>query len=404
MQQLCILATFRVRPSEEAKVNVLIAAVSAPMHMNGVSRHAASLATALLQTESISKVHFVAGDWQREMFREIIEKSDARLHTHFVNPRFGNLGRLSWYYRELPHVEEQLEVDVVHLAYPAPIRSGAFRCAYVVSLHDLYPFDIPENFGMVRSVIARAIMRQCIERVDGIACVSESTRSGLETWFPEAAPKAVIVHNVVEPGRLHPMSRSALLPGERPFLLCVAQHRRNKNVPLAIRVFERVLRERIIPYNARLLVVGIQGPETGEIQETIRELKLERNVLLLSGLSEAELQRCYRQCRLLIAPSTIEGFGLPVAEALQSGCPVVCSDIPAFREVGGEACRYVAWGDGVVKRYVQAVSEVLNSPRPSPIHLPHLSSRMIGQKYANWYHRLTCSSVSEFWYATATRT
>ncbi len=55
-------------------VKILIAAVSAPVHMNGVSRHAANLATALLQTSSVSELHFVAGSWQKEMFRRTCER------------------------------------------------------------------------------------------------------------------------------------------------------------------------------------------------------------------------------------------------------------------------------------------------------------------------------------------
>ena len=384
-------------------MKVVIAAVSAPIHMNGVSRHAASLANALLQTSAVSKVHFVAGIWQKEMFRQTCELSDPRLHMHFVNLADANISRLVWYYRELPHVAAQLEADVVHFAYPAPVRSAAFRCATVLSLHDLYPFDIPENFGRLSRPVTQVLMRRCIKRVDAVACVSEATKARLEHWFPAEARKAITIPNVVERDRSNRIDRFAAIPDDKTFFLCVAQHRSNKNVPLAIRVFGRILRKRMIPCSSQLVVVGIEGPDTRAIHAEIKELKLEANVLLLSGLSDAELQWCYRHCRLLLAPSRIEGFGLPIGEALLAGCPVVCSQIPAFREIGGDMCHYVTWGEGLLQGYENAIRTVFESPRPNPVSLPQFSSRAIGNKYMGLYESLACSGISEFWYATATR-
>ena len=385
-------------------MKVVIAAVSAPMHMNGVSRHAANLARALLQTSVVSKVHFVAGIWQKEMFRQACELNDPRLHMHFVDLMDANLSRLVWYYRELPHVAAQLEADVVHFAYPAPMQSAAYRCATVLSLHDLYPFDIPENFGRLSRPFTQALMRRCVKRVDAVACVSEATQTRLEKLFPAQARKTVTIPNVVERDRSIRMDRFAAIPDDRTFFLCVAQHRANKNVPLAIRIFGRILRKRMIPCSSQLVVVGIEGPDTRAIQAEISELRLAANVLLLSGLSDAELQWCYRHCRLLLAPSKIEGFGLPIGEALLAGCPVVCSDIPAFREVGGDRCHYVRWGEGLLQEYENAIRAVLESPRPNPVSLPDFSLRTIGNKYVSLYETLACSGVSEFWYATATRT
>jgi glycosyltransferase involved in cell wall biosynthesis len=370
--------------------------------MNGVSRHAANLAGSLLQTSGISRVHFIAGEWQKGMFRDICDSANPRFHSHYVSPGFGNLSRLSWYFRELPHIVDQLKPDLIHYACPAPVPARVSRCTTVVSLHDMYPFDVPDNFGRFRSSITRTIMRQCLRSVDGIACVSESTRRRLESWFPELIEKAETIHNIVAPVRRPPESRPGKFADELPFVLCVAQHRLNKNVPLAIRIFERLLRHRILPRNAQLLVVGIEGPQTRAIRKEIREARLEQQVVLLSGLSDAELYRRYDECLLLLAPSTTEGFGSQVAEAMLRGCPVVCSDIPPFREIGSDACHYVEWGDGLVKRYTEAVSEVLRMPRPEPAALPQFSSRLIGRKYAAFYRRLACPVVSTFWYASAT--
>jgi glycosyltransferase involved in cell wall biosynthesis len=374
-------------------MNVVIAAMSAPAHMNGVSRHAANLARALLSTCAISEVHFLAGAWQKEMYRSILGACDSRLHTHWISLREANLSRLVWYYRELPCIATQLDADVVHLTFPAPTAPAAFACPTVLSLHDLYPFDIPRNFGRLKSALARHTVAQCVRRVDAIACVSSLTRIELARRFPAEAHKAQVIHNVVEFRVPAVMTGNLALLKGRNFVLCVAQHRSNKNIPLVVRVFERLLAERVLPAEARLVVVGITGPETQKIEEEIRDARLTRKVLLLSGLSDAELRWCYENCELLVAPSSTEGFGLPIAEALLAGARVVCSDIPAFRELGGELCHYVPWTHDPETAYVRTIRGALSGTPPCGASLLHLSAACVGEQYAHLYGELACSPV-----------
>lgn len=373
-------------------MNVVIAAMSAPTQMNGVSRHGANLARALVSTKTISEIHFIAGAWQKEMFRSALGVCDPRLHTHWIQLRDANISRLSWYYRELPCIAAQLEADIVHLTFPAPMAIAAYPCATVLSLHDLYPFDIPCNFGRLRSVLARHIVAKCVRHVDAITCVSSVTQAEFVARFPELCHKTRVVHNFAEfkaPAAL----TSHLEPlRDRPFVLCVAQHRSNKNIPLAIRVFERLLAQRILSPEARMVVVGMPGPETRNIEEEIRNGRLGRKVFLFSGLSDAEVRWCYENCELLFTPSSVEGFGAPVAEALLAGARVVCSDIPAFREVGGEACHYVPWTHDPIETYVRAIHEALTSPTHRGVSPLQLTAAAIGERYAGVYSDLACSS------------
>ncbi|HUZ96370.1 MAG TPA: glycosyltransferase family 1 protein [Edaphobacter sp.] len=375
-------------------MNVVIAAMSAPTHMNGVSRHAANLARALLSTKAISEIHFVAGAWQKEMFRGALGVCDPRLHSHWIPLREANLSRLFWYYRELPCIAAQLEADIVHLTFPAPTAVAAYPCATVLSLHDLYPFDIPCNFGRLKSAVARHTIFQCVRRVDAIACVSSVTQMEFARRFPTLTHKTQVIHNVVEfrvPASIS--GRLETLKGYR-FILCVAQHRSNKNIPLAIRVFERLLGKRILPAETRLVVVGIPGPETRNIEEEIRNARLSRKVLLFSGLSDAEMRWCYENCLILLAPSSMEGFGLPVAEAILAGARVVCSDIPAFREVGGEACHYVPWTHDPVEIYVGAIRDALGATPYRCVLSLQLAAASIGERYASFYGDVACATFA----------
>jgi glycosyltransferase involved in cell wall biosynthesis len=377
-------------------MKVVVAALSAPAQQNGVSRHALNLVRALLCRQSVTTLHLLAGTWQGEMYRNALPHTDKRLHTHWVSLRDVNLSRLLWYLRELPFIARQFEADVVHLTFPAPIASKVVCCPIVLSLHDLYPFQVPGNFGVLKSILARKTVEQCIRRADAIACVSRNTRDQLAERFPVEARKAVVIPNVVESD----MSPSPACEPEplrgRSFVLCVAQHRRNKNVPLAIRVFENVIRAGVLSADSCLVVVGICGPETATIQALIGKLNLRGKVLLWSGISDAELRWCYENCALLLAPSSVEGFGFPIVEGILAGSRIVCSDIPAFREVGGERCRFVPWNSNAVEAYTAAIREMLKLPKPRPTSLPHLSAAVVGRQYSELYQSLFCSRLPEF--------
>ena len=377
-------------------MKVVIAAMSAPAQLNGVSRHSVNLVRALLSACAVTDLHFLAGEWQREMFQSALGEMDRRLHMHWISLRDANWSRLAWYYRELPLIATQLEADLVHLSFPAPMSSDAFHCPTILSLHDMYPFDIPKNFGRWRSALARRTLAHCIRKVNAIACVSASTRLLLENRFSTEARKSIVIPNIVETRPLYGNRHRPISIETESFVLCIAQHRCNKNVPLAIRGFERALQRRLVPADSRLVVVGIMGPETGRIQEEIRALKLHGRVMLLSGLPDDELQWCYQNCIVLLAPSSTEGFGLPVAEGTLAGCRIVCSDISAFREVAGEHCWFVPWEGNLAEAYANAIGCALAQPKPLGVALPHLSAAHVGRQYLSLYQDVICSRISGF--------
>jgi len=370
-------------------MKVVLAAVSSPVHLNGVSRHAANVARGLLTRPEVSEVHLLAGAWQQHTYAQAVARHDVRLHIHPVTNRRATIHRNCWYYSELPRIAAQLDADVVHLTYPMPVIARGFPCPTVVSLHDLYAFDIPENFGFLKSILNRQVVRQCLESVDAIACVSESTRRQLGYWLGSSfADKAVTILNSVEPAAANCARGPQPLHKGQPFLFCVAQHRRNKNILLALQIFEQCLQTGAISPDTQLAVVGVPGPETRRIQRQIRAARLDRKVVVLCGISDTELQWCYRNCELLLAPSIVEGFGLPVVEALLAGCRVVCSDIPAFREVGMDGCHYVPLGPGEIDAFTAAIRLARKAPRTLPLSMPQLSASVISEKYIMLYRHL----------------
>lgn len=368
-------------------MKILVAAASFAPNISGLQRHALNLVRCLTLQSEVAEVHFIIAPWQQSFMRAV--GTGPRLAIHVAELERGPLSRNAWYYYELPKLAAQLQADLVHFTFPAPINARAFHCPTVLTLHDLYPYEIPMNFGFPKFLFNRFILRQCLNNATAIACVSDTTRSRLQQYTPPAVwRKAVRIYNSVE-AELRCAARVPD-PGwqDDPFLLSIAQHRRNKNLPLLIRTYDRLLRNARIGPQTRLIIVGIPGPETHRLHELVSRYGLSGRVRFLEGISEPELLWCYLNCQALVAPSLTEGFGLPVAEALIAGCPVVCSDIPAHREVGVGHCRFVPLNNRAEEAFADAVAAVVQAPKPRQLSLPQFSAPVLARQYVGLYRSL----------------
>ena len=370
-------------------MKVLLAALSSSPRPDGVLRHAANLAHSIARHANVERVDLVCGTWQREALTSLLGNKEDRILLSAARAINTSLSRNYWHWSGLPKLAAALQSDIIHMAYPVPINRRAFSCPTVVTLHDLYPYDIPANFGYPRVFVNRMILQQCLRSVDCIACVSDSTMQRLEVDLPTSiVEKAATIYNSVASKRPVTSKNVFGTRDQAPFFLCVAQHRRNKNLPLAIHLLRRLIDSADIPHNTRLLIVGTDGPETPVIKRLIRKMALEANVLLLQGVSDERLNRYYSQCELLIATSTIEGFGLPIVEAMRHRCRVVCSDIPAFREVGGSYCDYVPLGNDNVTNFAMAVRATLKDKRFRTAETDRFSPALVGRAYLSLYNGL----------------
>jgi glycosyltransferase involved in cell wall biosynthesis len=376
-------------------MKIVVAAAAFSSEMSGVQRHAFNMVQSLLQSAEISAIHLVVAPWQRKLLASVGLETSDRLKTHLAPMERSSISRNLWYYRELPSLAAREQADLVHLSYPVPVNASAFSCPTVVTLHDLYPYEIPLNFGLRQIFFHRMILQQCLRGVDAIACVSQITSHRLRQYAPSSTwRKAVQIYNCVEAPQLCAVQAPIPSWQDEPFLLCVAQHRRNKNIPLLLRTFARLLHRREIDLETKLAVIGIAGPETRRIHRLVSRLGLGEKVYLLDGLTEEELQWCYARCKALVLPSMTEGFGLPVAEALLAGCRVVCSDIPAFREIGEGHCRFVDLRNDAEESLAAAIVVTLREPPKPPIALPQLSVQTLAGQYVSLYRELIASASS----------
>ncbi len=109
-----------------------------------------------------------------------------------------------------------------------------------------------------------------------------------------------------------------------------------------------------------LCIVGRIGWKCAPLVERIRKhAEQGRRLFMFNDLSDTELEFCYRSSRALVFPSFVEGFGLPLVEAMQRGLPAMASDIPVFREIGDDFLAYFDLNDpaslaGLVRKFEES--------------------------------------------------
>jgi len=149
----------------------------------------------------------------------------------------------------------------------------------------------------------------------------------------------------------------SLLRLERPYILFVGNLKPNKNVETLLHAFAQLCGLR--DFDHQLVILGDDRRWKAGLVRESENLKIAERVLFVSRLPYEELPWVYGAADLLVMPSTIEGFGLPVLEAMACRTPVVCSRASALPEVAGDAAQYFETTS--VDDLAAAIQKVLNS-------------------------------------------
>lgn len=178
------------------------------------------------------------------------------------------------------------------------------------------------------------------------------------------------------------IDRLAGLRGE-PFVLHVGSCIPRKRVDVLLGVFAEV---RAVRRNLKLVQVG--GEWTAAQLERINQLGIGSAVVQLRRQNQRTIAALYRKAAAVLIPSEAEGFGLPVIEALACGSVTVASDIPVFREVGGDAIVYCPLAD--VAAWAETVKRLLNNPGLAP----NLAQRLAQARRFSWeeHARIICDA------------
>jgi glycosyltransferase involved in cell wall biosynthesis len=370
-------------------MDILIPVLHRPNKPTGVCRHAANLAQCLSEMDEIAKVNLIVGEWQAHYFEKTFKLSNPKINLLSVSIKNTSLSRNQWFLFGLPKLARRLQPNLIHLSFPFPFFRQFFDAPVVSTIHDLYPYVCPENFGYPQAWFNRWFLKQCINESDGLSCVSQSTFDDLRYFFPKlnSSNQTTVIYNYVNFSSSQSIKPTGISTGgNHDFLLCVAQHRKNKNLDILINAYAELRQQKILKPHTNLVIVGSPGPETKNILSQVQRLALQEQVLLLSSLQDEELRWLYENCEIFIIPSSTEGFCIPLVEALSLSSRVICSNIPVFQEVGSTRCQYFDLGEHSIYNLIGAITDVLSQPQ---IHQPSLDPRFskskVGQQLLSLY-------------------
>jgi glycosyltransferase involved in cell wall biosynthesis len=226
---------------------------------------------------------------------------------------------------------------------PAFVLPLWWRGKAVVTVHDLTFLLLRHRYrGTLNSFYATAATRWSVRRADSVLCGSNATRELLVAHLnADVAKVSVIPYGVSE--AFFASFATAPLSGpnssDTPYVLFVGTREARKGLATLHAALQRVnSREQRI----RLVLAGQDGWGTERI---LQDMRASPSVVFCERPSDHCLASLYRHALALVYPSEMEGFGIPVAEAMACGCAVIASDLASIREFAGGYPRYIAVGD-----------------------------------------------------------
>jgi glycosyltransferase involved in cell wall biosynthesis len=197
---------------------------------------------------------------------------------------------------------------------------------------------VPELLSWPARTATHALVSLAARRAHRIIAVSAAGREEIVAGLGVDRERIDVVPNGVRPPSASPSadgSRERHRLGQRRIVLSVATDLPHKNLPALIEALALVA-----PEKRPILVLAGHGTDDGALQARAFAAGVAEDVRLLGGLSIDELDSLYALADCLVLPTLHEGFGLPVLEAMARSVPVLCSEIPALREVAGDAALY----------------------------------------------------------------
>lgn len=162
--------------------------------------------------------------------------------------------------------------------------------------------------------------------------------------------------------------------GDTQYLLSIGRQELRKNILTIIAAFNLLKSSHL---NLKLVLAGHPGYGYREIKQSINNSPYKDDILNLGHITDAEKLQLYKKAKLVLYPSYYEGFGFPILEALQQGVPVIASDIPSSREVGGDMVQYVEVDD--ITAWSQIISQSIDSS-------PDIETRQARQDYSQKFN------------------
>jgi glycosyltransferase involved in cell wall biosynthesis len=232
--------------------------------------------------------------------------------------------RLIWEQTSLPVAVRRLKLDCLfNPGFTAPVIAS---CPNVTVFHDLQHKLHPEHFRWFDLPFWNLFLYWAVKRSKILIAVSDATRNDLVRFYKIPESKIRVIPHGVEREFFNIRNDP---DRENPYLLCVSTLHPHKNLDRLIRVFGEF---RKIHPEYRLVMAGLRGFHAEFLEKIADDY-----VQFTGWIPREDLYELFRRASGVVYPSTFEGFGMPVLEAMAAGVPLACSAIEPLHSIAGEA-------------------------------------------------------------------
>jgi len=267
-----------------------------------------------------------------------ITSADERLELIELDTARAGAARVAWTQGPLPWRLRRARPDVVHLTgYPAPVLGDH---PTVLTLHDLSLLRDPSTHPRRRVMAMTPLLRAAARGACRVIVPSCATADDAQQLLGLDPDRVHVIHEaasarfrrITDPETLLQVARHhGLRPG---FLLAIGTLEPRKNLIALVSAWMRL---RAGGWDGQLVVAGAEGWGTPALDASLPDPAAARDLRRLGRVPDADLPVLLSLAGAFAYPSLLEGFGLPVVEALACGVPTVTSDRGAMAEVAGDA-------------------------------------------------------------------
>lgn len=316
-------------------INAMLISAAQSYRGAGISRYTLNLLNALRTVDSSHEYTIFVSE--REVAEQLPSTSSSNVVLTSRSP-MPPARRVLWEHLQLAGEVRRRGLHLLHA--PVNILPLRLPCPGIITLHDLAFLRFPGFFRPARRTYQQWFTPRSARRAALIIAVSEHTRREAIELLKVPEERIRVIYPAVEMCGAPAPSAEAIqafrqrrqLPEH--FILFLATLEPRKNIPRLLDAYHLLKRETDLPH--ALVLAGAKGWYTRTLEQQVRALGIEQDVRFVGYVPEEEKKLWYYTADLFVYPSLYEGFGLPVAEAMACGVPLVVSSAASLPEIVGD--------------------------------------------------------------------
>ena len=331
----------------------------------GVGHYTYFLVKSILKTDKKNE-YFLYFDYKMAGKTKEFEQKNVKIKS-FPFSQYKRYMPFTYSHMLISAVLMKNKLDVFHApAYACPLT---YTGKIVLTVHDLAIYRHPSWFPSGQSFSTKILVPKSINKAEKIIAVSQATKKDIVKLFKVPSNKVSVVHEGVVPqkgvGKAKSVSKTIVQKkykiGDK-YLFFIGTIEPRKNLIALIKAYNNLLVKDYKKYkDYDLVIAGKKGWKYEEVFKTIKDQKFNYKIRFLNYISQEHKVTLMKNATCFVFPTLYEGFGLPIAEAMSMGVPVITSNVSSMPEVSGDAALLV--NPNKITDIEKAIAKVLTNKK-----------------------------------------